>query len=173
MDEVQGRFLQQNESQRDAPLSNIADNYVPPDTLKGTLKSWMIWKFIIYAGFTAMSIVVPIIMIPILGRKYFDQSDNDDDENCDSGSYSRYALWYSVFQSISGLTALFSQGYIGRLSDAYGRKRFLYFVWFCTTIPMVPLCFTDNIWFYFALLPISALSGMIDGMPTMYVLIDI
>ena len=163
MEQDQVAFLQ-NESQRDAPLSKVIENYTPPDTLCGTLKSWMIWKFIILGGFTAITVTIPIIMIPIVGRKWFDESDDDD---CDTSSYSRYAFYSSVFQCLAGFSSLISQSYIGRLSDAFGRKRFLYFVWFCTTIYMVPLCFSDNIWFYFALLPVSTLSGMINGMPTM------
>ena len=116
MDDVQGHFLQ-NESQRDAPLSDIADNYVPPNSLKGSLKSCMIWKFIVYGMLVANSIVVPMIIVPVLGRKYFDES--NDDQNCDKGSYSRYALWISVFHSIAGFVALISQSYIGRLSGTY------------------------------------------------------
>eukprot|EP01084_Bolivina_argentea_P021566 40075_1 len=165
MDDELQRHLD-NENQRDAPLSNITDNYNPPDTLKGILKSCMIWKYIIYGCFTAQTIAIRMITIPIIGRQYFDESDNNMDNNCDIKSYSRFAFWLSIFQCLSGFVAFISQGYIGRLSDAFGRKRFLYFVWICTISQYIPLCFTTNIWWYLALSPLAGFSGMVNGLPT-------
>eukprot|EP01083_Nonionella_stella_P066908 176592_1 len=155
----------QNENQRDTPLSNSCENYTPPTTLRGTLTSWTIWKFLIYGSFYGFSASVLMIMVPAVGRTYFDDN-TDNTADCDRNSYSRYAFWSAIFHNLTGVVALLSQSYIGRLSDALGRKKFLYFTWVCMTIPIISLCFTNNMWWYFALGSIVGLSGMVTGMPT-------
>ena len=64
----------------------------------------------------ANTIVVPIIIIPVLGRKYFDES--DDSQNCDK-EVIRDMLFDLCISFYRRFIALISQGYIGRLSGVY------------------------------------------------------
>ena len=85
---------------------------------------------------------------------------NDSSNSCGE---TLYALWCGIFTSIGGLFGFLLQGYIGKLSDMYGRRCMLIFSWFTVFISQGCFNFTRNIWYWFFLLPVSQLSGTFGG----------
>ena len=79
--------------------------------------------------------------------------------NDDNYDYATYNFNLSIFVSLAGLVSFLFSGFIGRLSDAYGRKFFFIFYLFAKLIPWIPLLFTDNIWYNFYLYPMVGLNG--------------
>eukprot|EP01084_Bolivina_argentea_P252870 424596_1 len=93
-------------------------------------------------------------------RTWEDQQKNSDClSNDDNYDYTTYNFNISIFVSLAGLVSFLFSGYIGRLSDAYGRKWIFILYLVTKLIPNIPLLFTDNIWYNFYLYPITGLNG--------------
>ena len=63
-------------------------------------------------------------------------------------NYTKWTFYSSLFLSLRGVIAFLFAGFIGRLSDKYGRKPFL-FTLITNSLPIIPLIFVYNIWPYF------------------------
>eukprot|EP00486_Rosalina_sp_Unknown_P013811 CAMPEP_0201597300 /NCGR_PEP_ID=MMETSP0190_2-20130828/193845_1 /ASSEMBLY_ACC=CAM_ASM_000263 /TAXON_ID=37353 /ORGANISM="Rosalina sp." /LENGTH=122 /DNA_ID=CAMNT_0048058237 /DNA_START=8 /DNA_END=373 /DNA_ORIENTATION=+ len=95
------------------------------ETVCQSLANCQLWKLAIYASTIAFAFQFPDIVINQVGAKYFNQDSGD---SCSSGN-ARYAYYGGIFDSIGGILAFLLEGYIGRLSDVYGRKKIMYFTW--------------------------------------------
>ena len=74
--------------------------------------------------------------------------------------YDSYNFYLQLANSIMGLFSFLSAGVVGYLSDKYGRKPFLYFhnpTW----LPYIPILFLNNMYVFFAVLPLMGLNGSI------------
>lgn len=111
----------------------------------------------------AFAFQFPDIVISQVGAKYFNEDTSDD--SCSSGN-ATYAYYSGIFASIGGFLAFLFEGYIGRLSDVYGRKKVMFITWFCMFIGFGVMAVTNNVWFSLALSPLMALCGTMGGSPS-------
>eukprot|EP01084_Bolivina_argentea_P119014 211087_1 len=151
------------ESQRDTQANEtISVARRQSESICESLKSCALWKLVLYAMILTFSVQLPNIMLPQLGAKYFHEDSND---NCSSGN-SKWAYFSGIMSSVGGGLAFLFEGYLGRLSDIYGRKSIMYFTWSLLFIPYFPMIFTKNVWFFLILSPLISLCGALGGVPT-------
>ena len=139
---------------RDAPsnlskpmLGKLNDNVkenIP--TLSQTICDWRVWTILFYIWILGFAVIIPILLAPVIGTNYF------------NGNSSTYGLYYGIFSSIGGFVGFTTQGYIGQISDMYGRKYVLIFTWFTMAISQGCFNFTHNIWYWLILIPIQQFS---------------
>ena len=143
-------------------------NDLPQPSLKDAICNKKLLKITMYGMFIAFAFRLPAIVMPILGAKYFDPDDDnsDSDNGCDSKGNATYAMWSSLFSCIGGAIGFCFESFLGRISDAYGRKKIMYFTWFALFIGNASMCITNNVWFYLILFPLSSFAGLFAGMPT-------
>eukprot|EP00483_Globobulimina_turgida_P013392 UN13416 len=130
---------------------------------KDVICSWPMWRVAIYGMIVAFSYQMPDIIAPVIGQDYF--KEDDDNDNCNS-SNSKYAYYNGIFSSIAGIFGFIIQGYLGKLSDKYGRQKLMIFTWFAMFFSLCWITFTRNIWIYLVLLPMGEMSGTFGGIPT-------
>lgn len=87
------------------------------------------------------------------------EKDSECLNNSDNFNYPKLNIWQSASYTLMGLVSFLFSGYMGRLSDAYGRKFFFIFFCICKVIGYIPLLIVDNIWYNMALTPIAGLTG--------------
>lgn len=131
------------------------------------LKSWKIWRLLIYIVFVVINLGIRLIIVPIIGRKFFEE-ENTSDNDCNTDTNALWSYWSNMSISFAALIGFLTQTYIGRLSDAHGRKPFLVATIILLFLWNGILCFTQNMWIYLATLPIIGLNGAFTGMPTIY-----
>ena len=146
-------------------ISNLESYDNENETICQSLANCKFWKLAIYGMTVAFAFQFPDIVINQVGAKYFNQDDDNNNNSCSSGN-AKYAYYGGIFDSIGGLLAFFLEGYIGRLSDVYGRKKIMYLTWFCMFISFSIMSITSNIWFSLILSPLMSLCGMMGGSPS-------
>ena len=100
---------------------------------------------------------MPSVFMPAYGAEWF-AGCTDSDEDCDF-DYTSYQFYQSLFMSIRGLVSFLFAGFIGRASDAYGRKIFLILNVVFSFLPYIPLLFVYNLWPYFFFYVLMGLNG--------------
>ena len=78
--------------------------------------------------------------------------------------YSELNLYSSLSSLLQGLISFIFGGYIGRLSDTYGRKAFLLLHPILFLISISPLLISNDYLWYLCLLPITGFTGMTFGL---------
>lgn len=146
-------------------ISNLDDYDAQNETLCQSLANWKLWKLTIYGLSIAFAFQFPDIVINQVGAKYFNEDSDNNGDSCSSGN-AKYAYYSGIFESIGGLLAFSLEGYIGRLSDCYGRKRIMYLTWFCMFISFAIMSITSNVWFSLILSPLIGLCGAMAGSPS-------
>ena len=131
-------------------LGKLSDKDSHEPTFCQVLCKWPIWTLLIYVWIVVYAIFGPLILGPVLGKAYFDNH---------GGGAATYALWYGVFSSIGGLIGFTVQGFLGQMSDMYGRKPLLIFALTTLTISQGCFNFTDNVWYWFFFIPCVQLTG--------------
>eukprot|EP01084_Bolivina_argentea_P040357 74583_1 len=143
--------------------TTITENAEQPPkntSLCHTLKSRRLWIFLFYGLLLAMFSMMIGIVTPVIGGKFFESSKHSDGN-------AQFSFWNGISQSVGGILAFLFEGYIGRLSDAYGRKKIMICVWILYILPNLSLLITSyNVWIWLCLSPLSSLSGALGGMPT-------
>eukprot|EP00484_Ammonia_sp_Unknown_P001199 CAMPEP_0197023324 /NCGR_PEP_ID=MMETSP1384-20130603/4044_1 /TAXON_ID=29189 /ORGANISM="Ammonia sp." /LENGTH=429 /DNA_ID=CAMNT_0042451519 /DNA_START=172 /DNA_END=1461 /DNA_ORIENTATION=+ len=112
----------------------------------------------------AFAFQFPSGVMPYVGAQYF-KDDSSTSDSCNSGD-AKYAYYNGIFTSIGGAVAFLLEGYLGRLADVYGRKKIMYFTWFCMFSAYSLMVFTNNVWFAIGLSPLVALCGASGGIST-------
>ena len=129
-----------------------------------SLLSCRLWNLFFYGLLLALMSMLTSIVTPVIGCKFFEEH-HDGNGSIDGNS--KYSFWNGISGSIGGLLGFLFEGYVGRLSDAFGRKKLMIFIWILFVLPNLLLLITSfNIWVYLAVSPISCLSGAVGGMPT-------
>lgn len=164
----------------DMNITTINCNQVHP-TVTHIICSFAFWKIAIYAIWLQFCDQMLNIAVPILGAEFFNETNNNNgsDDACNSSSNSTYAFYSSLFASFSGILGLLFQSYIGQVSDMYGRKPVLLFIWSFRLIGygLTLLVYKINFgiqffqnyyfWFYLILSSVSNfLNGSFGGLPT-------
>eukprot|EP01083_Nonionella_stella_P033638 92049_1 len=132
-------------------------------TVYESLRSSSLWRLAIYGLSIAFASSMTNIVMPQIGASYFHDDNNDSD--CTSGN-AHYAYYSGIMNSIGGILAFIFEGYLGRLSDVYGRKKLLYVTWSCFFIGNFLMIFTTNIWVYLCSVPLQSICGAMGGSPT-------
>ena len=65
------------------------------------------------------------IVMPAFGASWFGDCDANQTEDECNFDYTKYNFWNSLFQSVRGLLGFLFSGFVGLLSDSYGRKLFI------------------------------------------------
>jgi len=114
-------------------------------------------------GLYLTSRYIPAVFMATYGAEWFAGcTDSSSDDNCDP-DYTSYQLYNSLFLSIEGLISFLFAGYIGRASDAFGRKYVIFFGVFISMLPFLIMFLFENLWIYFIFVVISGLKGCTDG----------
>eukprot|EP01084_Bolivina_argentea_P207425 353901_1 len=100
---------------------------------------------------------MPTVFMSAYGAEWFAKQ-NCSDDDCPF-DYATWTFYSSLFLSLRGVIAFLFASYIGRLSDAYGRKRFIYMHIITSVLPTLPLLFWYNMWPYFTLYLFGGLNG--------------
>ena len=100
---------------------------------------------------------MPSIFMPAYGSEWFAGCTNKDDD-CEF-DYTSYQFYNSLFLSVRGLVSLLFAGFIGRLSDSYGRKWFLLLNVFINFLPYAFLAVVYDLWLYYIFYSIVGLNG--------------
>eukprot|EP01084_Bolivina_argentea_P169597 293987_1 len=132
------------------------------ETVCESLKNPALWKLVVYGSTIAFAFQFPDIVMSEVGAKYFHEDKGD---SCTSGN-AKYAYYSGIFASIGGLLAFLLEGYLGRLSDVYGRKKIMYITWFCMFATYCTLTLSSNVWISLALSPLTTLCGAMGGTPS-------
>ena len=143
--------------------SNIKPNGPNKSNLKAVFCSLKFWKVCLYGFMIAVSSQMFGVVMPTLAKDYFDENSGDGD--CHS-SQSKSAFYLSMFDSFGGVIGILFEGYIGHLSDVYGRKKVMCFTWSTMALQMFGYGITKNIWVYLVGASIAGLAGTFGGMPT-------
>ena len=127
-----------------------------------SILKWDVWVIQIYVWLVIMAVLPGTMLATAIGTKFF-------------GSSATYAMYFGIFNSIGGFIGFVVQGYIGKLSDLYGRKCILYLTWATVVAPALTFTFTRNMWPYLFLIPVSTLSGTFGGIngTTIAILADV
>ena len=142
------------DSLSDGESSNKEASIKQIPTFSEAFWTWKVWRVALYAMLIAFSIQLPNIVAPTIGSDWF--NDND----------AKYSYWNGIFVSISGIFGFLTQGYIGKMSDIYGRKPLMIFVWCTIFFSVCWLTLTKNIWYYLVLLPFGEMNGSFGSIPT-------
>ena len=119
------------------------------------------WSLVI---FTLLGTKVTGSVTPIVGANYFSSKYN----LSKSKAYIKYAYYSGLSASLSGLIGFLLDPLLGQMSDIYGRKPLLMFVWFVQVPSIICLAFTDNIWYYLFFNILTGLSGQFLGSPAVW-----
>eukprot|EP01084_Bolivina_argentea_P100749 180782_1 len=127
-------------------------------------------RFIPYMAIYATVLVMPTVVLPAFGAKWFANCDNSDN-NCEY-DYESFNFYQSLFMSIRGSISFLFSGFIGAVSDVYGRKIFLLIPAIISTINYSFFTFYVNLWFFWSLTLINAFSASqsaLGSMQTAYI----
>ena len=80
------------------------------------------------------------------------------EDDCDF-DYASWQLYNNIATSLCGLISFLFCGFIGRISDGYGRKICLIINVFVNEVNFVPLIFIPNLWIYFIVSMLNGLNG--------------
>eukprot|EP01084_Bolivina_argentea_P308083 532607_1 len=101
---------------------------------------------------TQMVAVSPFIVL--YGAQWFSNclstNGRDVEDNCDP-DYATYNFYMTMFVSIEALLSFLASGFMGKLSDSFGRKIFLIITILSYMIPRTTMIFYVNFWLYFCL----------------------
>ena len=80
------------------------------------------------------------------------------EDECDF-DYASWQLYTNLFTSFRGLISFLFCGFIGRISDAYGRKICMFINVFVNQFHFVPIIFIPNLWVYFIVSLLNGVNG--------------
>ena len=100
---------------------------------------------------------MPTVFMSAYGAEWFSIHNDNGPET--AYNYTKWTFYSSLFLSLRGVVAFLFAGFIGRLSDRYGRKKFFYLALITNSLPIIPLIFFKNIWPYFAFYIFGGLNG--------------
>lgn len=104
--------------------------------------------------------LMPAVFMSAYGAEWFSKQECDAtaDDDC-KYDYAKWTFYNSLFLSFRGAMSFLFSGFIGSLSDAYGRKPFFYLGLIISALPFIPLCFFYNLWPYFIFNSFCGLNG--------------
>ena len=125
-------------------------------------------RYLLFNFLFTGSTFLPSVFIVDYGARWLAGCDPNTSDLCTAINYAELNFYQSLATSFRGAVAFLCAGYVGRLSDAYGRKWFLMLhpVLYC--VPILPLIIDNNFLWYLVLTPISGFVGASLGLsPTM------
>lgn len=151
-------------------LINIGNGKIVTELLspqKPTLKSVLSLKefrhFIFWFLLTFMGMYIRTTFISAYGAAYFAGCHSRQSNlHCDKGfNWDTYNIVMQISNSCAGCLAFLSASFIGKLSDKYGRKPFLYLLVCLLWTPYIFILFSNNMLIFIGLLPLVGLCGSI------------
>eukprot|EP01083_Nonionella_stella_P306106 1070692_1 len=137
--------------------NNLIKSYV-------TLNSKEFIKFNIFQFLWIGPWICGTIVLPLFGAQWFGDCLIQDGlsveviEGCEP-DYVQYNFYLTLFNSIGGAVSFLLAGFIGRLSDSFGRKPFLILAIICWMIPRVTILFYINFFLYWSLALLPDING--------------
>ena len=110
---------------------------------------------------------LPSVFIVDYGARWFAGCNPNTADACYGIDYTTLNLWQSISTSMRGVLAFFFAGFVGRLSDAYGRKLFLLLHPILYSLQILPLIIASNFLWYLLLTPCAGLVGASLGLSPM------
>lgn len=110
---------------------------------------------------------LPSVFITDYGARWFAGCNPNTDDACYGIDYTTLNLYQSLSTSLRGVLAFFFAGFVGRLSDAYGRKIFLLAHPILYLLQILPLIIASNFLWYLLLTPLAGLVGASLGLSPM------
>lgn len=139
-----------------------------PVTITDILANVKFARYLLFNFVFTASTFLPSVFIVDYGARWFANCDPNTSDLCTTINYAELNFYQSLAASFRGAIAFLCAGYVGRLSDAYGRKCFLLLhpVLYC--LPIFPLLIDNNFLLYLVFTPISGFVGASLGLsPTM------
>lgn len=108
----------------------------------------------IFQTFYLMQMLTPTPFIVLYGAQYFadclTKNGREAIPNCQP-DYSTYNFYMTMFVSIEASLSFLTSGFMGKLSDSFGRKPFLIITVLAYMIPRTMMIFYVNFWVYWVL----------------------
>ena len=111
-----------------------------------------------------------VVVMPSFGASWF-AGCNEDDNDCEF-DYIQYNFWQSLILSIRGLLGFLFSGFIGLLSDSFGRKPFILMDVSILCVNYLILSLFGNLWTWFGLWALNGLfstSQALNAIMTAYI----
>ena len=109
-----------------------------------------------FVAIVITAVIMPAIILPAFGAEWFSNCHKDPNVPC-IFDYTRYNLFNSLFASISGVITFVFSGFIGSLSDKYGRKPLLYCCILLAIINNAVMIIYVNLYLYWSLQAINSI----------------
>eukprot|EP01084_Bolivina_argentea_P149456 261085_1 len=118
------------------------------ETIKNIFKITAFKRILVFTSSSAVIGIMPTIIMPAFGGRYFSNDcSNNNDDTCDY-DYTTYNLYNSIFTSSRGFLGFIFAGFIGSLSDSFGRKAFLAMATSLKLITYILMSINPMIWIY-------------------------
>eukprot|EP01084_Bolivina_argentea_P280685 480061_1 len=135
--------------------------------LRDVLSNSKFNRYLLFNFLFIGSSFLPSVFIVNYGARWFAGCNPNSSAKCDTINYTQLNFYQSLSTSMKGLIAFFFAGFVGRLSDAYGRKIFLLLHPILYSLQILPLIFANNFLWYLLLIPCSGFIGASLGLSPM------
>eukprot|EP01083_Nonionella_stella_P014897 41717_1 len=143
--------------QREQAIASISD----------VLSNTKFTKYLLFNFLFIGSSFLPSVFIVDYGARWFAGCNPNSSDICIDINYTTLNFYQSLSTSMKGAIAFLFAGFVGRLSDAYGRKIFLIAHPILYSLQILPLIFANNFLWYLLLTPCAGLVGASLGLSPM------
>eukprot|EP00485_Elphidium_margaritaceum_P017599 CAMPEP_0202734198 /NCGR_PEP_ID=MMETSP1385-20130828/188554_1 /ASSEMBLY_ACC=CAM_ASM_000861 /TAXON_ID=933848 /ORGANISM="Elphidium margaritaceum" /LENGTH=623 /DNA_ID=CAMNT_0049400545 /DNA_START=1 /DNA_END=1872 /DNA_ORIENTATION=- len=147
--------------------TTVPSSSVPLSSMSDVLSNEKFTRYLLFNFLFIGSSFLPSVFITNYGARWFSGCNPNTSDICYGIEYSKLNFYQSLSTSMRGCIAFFFAGFIGRLSDAYGRKMFLFLHPILYSLQILPLIIASNFLWYLLLTPCAGLVGASLGLTPM------